>query len=111
MPTAIQAANYSATLTYLKAIAATGTTDSPVVMKQIKSAPVNDIYVHHGTIREDGRLMKELYLVQVKTPSESKGPWDYYNTRAVVPADAAFQALPESGCATVVQDQTVKMAR
>ncbi len=91
MPTAIQAANYSATRTYLKAVAATGTNDSATVMKQMKSTPVDDIYVHHGTIREDGRLMKELYLVQVKTPSESKGPWDYYNTRAVVPADEAFK--------------------
>jgi branched-chain amino acid transport system substrate-binding protein len=103
MPAAIQAANYSATLTYLKAVAAAGTADSAVVMKQMKSTPVNDIYVRHGTIREDGRLMKELYLVQVKTPSESRKPWDYYNIRAVVKADAAFQALSKSTCPTVVQ--------
>jgi len=111
MPTAIQAANYSATLTYLKAVATTGTNDSAAVMKQMKSTPVDDIYVRHGTIREDGRLMKELYLVQVKTPSESKKPWDYYNIRAVVQADAAFQALSKSTCPTVAKTQTVAPTR
>lgn len=111
MPTAIQAANYSATLTYLKAVAATGTDDSATVMKQMKGTPVNDIYVHHGTIREDGRLMKELYLVQVKTPSESKKPWDYYNTRGVVQADAAFQKPSKLTCPAVVQTQAVAPTR
>ncbi|WP_345817068.1 ABC transporter substrate-binding protein (plasmid) [Paraburkholderia sp. PREW-6R] len=107
MPTAIQAAAYSATLTYLKAVAATGTDDSAAVMKQMKSAPVDDLYAHHGTIREDGRLMKDLYLVQVKTPAESKKPWDYYNIRAVIPADQAFQPLSKSTCPLVTKTRSV----
>ncbi|KQR77160.1 ABC transporter permease [Burkholderia sp. Leaf177] len=103
MPTAIQAAGYSATLTYLKAVKATGTDDSAIVMKQMKSAPVNDIYAHNGTIREDGRLLKDLYLVQVKTPAESKKPWDYYNIRATVPAADAFQPLSSSTCPMITK--------
>lgn len=106
MPTAIQAAAYSATLTYLKAVAATGSDDSAIVMKQMKSTPVDDIYAQHGTIREDGRLIKDLYLVQVKTPGESKRPWDYYNIRAVVKGGDAFQPLAKSTCPTIMKAQT-----
>lgn len=101
MPTAIQAAGYSATLTYLKAIQATGTDDAATVMKQMKSAPVNDIYATNGKIREDGRLLKDLHLVQVKKPSESKKAWDYYNVRATVPAEDAFQPLSKSACSFI----------
>ncbi|MES2535719.1 MAG: ABC transporter substrate-binding protein, partial [Pseudomonadota bacterium] len=101
MPTAIQAAGYSATLTYLKAVKATGTDDAAAVMKQMKSAPVNDIYARNGKIREDGRLLKDLYLVQVKKPSESKKPWDYYHMRSTIPAEEAFQPLSKSTCPLV----------
>jgi branched-chain amino acid transport system substrate-binding protein len=101
MPTSIQAAGYSATLTYLKAIQATGTDDAAKIMKQMKSAPVNDIYAKNGKIREDGRLLKDLYLVQVKKPSESTKPWDYYHIKATVPADEAFQPLAKSTCPLV----------
>lgn len=111
MPTAIQAAAYSATLTYLKAVAATGSDDSAIVMKQMKSAPVDDIYAQHGTIREDGRLIKDLYLVQVKTPAESKRPWDYYNIRATVKGADAFQPLSKSTCPMITKAQTAANAQ
>lgn len=103
MPSAIQAATYSATLTYLRAVDAAGTDDAAVVMKQMKSTPVNDFFAPNGTIREDGRLLKDLYVVQVKKPSESKKPWDYYNIRATVPAAEAFQPLAKSTCPYVLQ--------
>lgn len=98
MPSAIQAATYSATLTYLKAVEATGSDDAEAVMKQMKSTPVNDVYARNATIRQDGRLLKDLYLVQVKKPAESTKPWDYYHIRATVPAEQAFQPLSKSTC-------------
>jgi branched-chain amino acid transport system substrate-binding protein len=101
MPTAIQAAAYSSALTYLKAVKATGSDNADAVMKQMKSAPVNDIYATNGKIREDGRLMKDIYLVQVKKPAESTKPWDYYNIRATIPAAEAFQPLSKSSCSFV----------
>jgi branched-chain amino acid transport system substrate-binding protein len=101
MPTSIQAAAYSAALTYLKAVNATGTDNADAVMKQMKSTPINDIYATNGTIRADGRLMKDVYLVQVKKPAESVKPWDYYNVRATIPAAEAFQPLSKSGCPMV----------
>ncbi len=101
MPSAIQAATYSATLTWLKAVRAAGTDDATVVMARMKADPVDDMYARNARIREDGRLMKDLFLVQVKKPGESKRPWDYYHVRSTVPADEAFQPLSKSTCALV----------
>lgn len=98
MPTAIQAAGYSAALTYLKAVKASGTDDALAVMKQMRSMPIDDVYARRATLREDGRLMKDMMLVQVKKPAESKKPWDYYNIRAKVTAEEAFQPLSKSTC-------------
>ncbi|QAA92650.1 ABC transporter substrate-binding protein [Pollutimonas thiosulfatoxidans] len=104
MPSAIQAATYSSALTYLKAVEAAGTDDAQTVMEQMKSAPINDIYATNGKIREDGRLLKDLYVVQVKTPAESKKAWDYYHIRATVPAAEAFQPLSQSTCSYLKKD-------
>ena len=80
MPTDIQAADYSATMTYLKAVEAAKTTDADKVMEQLKKMPINDFYAK-GQIRADGRMVHDMYLVQVKTPAESKQPWDYLQGR------------------------------
>ena len=80
MPTDIQAADYSATTTYLKAVQAAKTVDADTVMAQIKSTPIDDFYAQ-GTVRADGRFVHDMYLVQVKSPAESKAPWDYYKAR------------------------------
>ncbi|WP_076997925.1 ABC transporter substrate-binding protein [Variovorax sp. KK3] len=101
MPTAIQAAGYSAALTYLKAVKAAGTDDALTVMKQMRSMPIEDVYAGRATLREDGRLMKDMMLVQVKKPGDSKKPWDYYDIRAKVTAEEAFQPLSKSACPTV----------
>ena len=99
MPTMIQAANYSATLHYLKAIQAAGTDDSAAVMAKMREAPINDFFATNGRIRSDGRMVHDMYLAQVKKPSESKYPWDYYSIKAVIPADKAFQPLAKGSCA------------
>jgi branched-chain amino acid transport system substrate-binding protein len=99
MPTMVQAANYSATMHYLKAIAATGTDDGLMVTRQMKSQPINDFFARNGRIREDGRMVHDMYLAQVKQKSESKYPWDYYKILATIPGDEAFQPLARGSCA------------
>lgn len=101
MPNMIHAGVYSSTMHYLKAIQTAGTDDADVVMKKMKETPINDFFAKNGKIREDGRMVHDMYLVQVKKPSESKGPWDYYNIKAVIPGDQAFQPLSKSTCALV----------
>ena len=98
MPTMVHAGVYSSTLQYLKALQAAGSDDADAVMKQLKSMTLNDATVKGGKIRPDGRMVHEFYLYQVKTPSESKGPWDYYKLVATVPPDEAFQPLSQSRC-------------
>jgi len=101
MPTSAQAGAYSSTLTYLKAVAAAGTTDSEAVMKVLRSEPINDMFVRNGRVREDGRLVHDMYLFEVKKPSESKERWDYYKLLATIPGDDAFQPLALSRCPLV----------
>jgi branched-chain amino acid transport system substrate-binding protein len=98
MPTMVQAGVYSSVLTYLKAIQAAGTDAPDAVMKQMKSMTINDAFAKGGKIRADGRMVHDMYLAQVKTPAESKGPWDYYKILATVPGDQAFQPLSQSRC-------------
>jgi branched-chain amino acid transport system substrate-binding protein len=98
MPTMVQAGVYSSTLQYLKAIQAVGTDDADTVMKKLKEMTLNDATVKGGKIRPDGRMVHEFYLYQVKTPSESKGPWDLYKLVTTVPGDEAFQPLSQSRC-------------
>jgi len=98
MPTFDQAAVYSAVMTYLKAVKATGTDNSDKVMADLKKTKINDVFVKNGYIRQDGRMIKEMYLMQVKTPEESKYPWDYYKLKATIPAEEAYQPLSLSTC-------------
>ena len=101
MPTMPQAAVYSAIRHYLAAIAAAGTDEAKAVMAKMRERPVNDFYVSNGRLREDGRLVHDMYFAQVKTPSESKSPWDYYKILATIPGDQAFRPLAEGGCPLV----------
>jgi len=98
MPTDIQAADYSATMTYLKAVQAAKSTDADKVMEQLKKTPIEDFYAK-GQIREDGRFVHDMYLVQVKSPAESKQPWDYYKVVSKLPGDQVFTTKAESRCA------------
>lgn len=101
MPTMNQAANYSAALNYLKAIEAIGSKDPVKVMAQLRKGPINDAVVRNGTLREDGLLKRDYYVYSVKSPSESKAPWDYYKYEATVPADVAARPLSEGNCPLV----------
>jgi branched-chain amino acid transport system substrate-binding protein len=101
MPTMNQAATYSATLHYLKAVQAAGTKDTKTVMANMRELPVKDAFTDNGVLREDGRMVHSMYLFQVKKPEESKGPWDYYKLLAEVPADQAFRPLKDGGCPLV----------
>ena len=98
MPNMIQAGTYSATLQYLKAVKAAGTRDSDAVVKKLKELPVDDVFAQGGKVLENGRMVHDLYLFEVKKPSESKKPWDYYKQLAVVPGDKAFPSAKDSGC-------------
>jgi branched-chain amino acid transport system substrate-binding protein len=97
MPSMIHAGTYSATLQYLKAVKAAGTKDSDAVAKKLKEMPVDDAFAQ-GKVQENGRMVHDLYLFEVKKPSESKKPWDYYKQLAVVPGDKAFLSAKDSGC-------------
>ncbi len=97
MPTSIHAANYSAASTYLKAVAAAKTTDSDKVMEQLKSMEINDFF-GKGRIRPDGRYVHDMYLLEVKKPSESKQPWDYMKVAATLPGDTVFTTKADSKC-------------
>jgi branched-chain amino acid transport system substrate-binding protein len=100
-PTSAQAGVYSSVTHYLQAVKAAGTTDSAAVMKIMKETPINDMFARGGHIREDGRMVHDMYLFEVKKPSESKGRWDDYKLLATVPGDQAFQSLEASRCPLV----------
>ena len=101
MPTDAQAATYSAVLHYLRAVQAAGTDDTNKVVAKIRELPVRDMYAGTGRVREDGRLIKDIFMVEAKTPAESKGEWDLVKVRNVVPGDEAFRPLAESKCKLV----------
>ncbi|MBS0607852.1 MAG: ABC transporter substrate-binding protein [Proteobacteria bacterium] len=98
MPTDIHAADYSATMNYLKAVQAAGSTDADKVMAKLKSTPIDDFYAK-GVIRPDGRFAHDMYLMQVKSQKESQQPWDYYKVLAKLPADQVWTTKAESKCA------------
>jgi branched-chain amino acid transport system substrate-binding protein len=100
-PTMVHAGVYSAVLHYLKAVEATKTDDGGKVIAKMKETPTDDPLFGKGTIRADGRKIHPAYLVEVKKPNESKGPWDYYKIRATIPADQAFRPLADGGCSLV----------
>jgi len=101
VPTSAQAGVYSSVLHYLQAVKAAGTTDSAAVIKVMKETPINDMFAKNGKIREDGRMVHDMYLFEVKKPSESKGRSDDYKLLATVPGDEAFQSLEQSRCPLV----------
>ena len=103
MPNMLQTGTYSATLHYLKAVEAAGTDETEAVMRKMREIPVNDVFYKNGKIRVDGRMVHDMYLFQVKTPAQSKGPWDYYNLIATIPGDQAFQPLSLSTCPLVTK--------
>jgi len=103
MPTMVQAGVYSAVTHYLNAIQEVGSDDAKAVVEQMKATPVNDFFAKNGTVREDGRMVHDMYLARVKTPDESSGQWDYYEILRTIPGDQAFLPLEESTCPLVTQ--------
>jgi branched-chain amino acid transport system substrate-binding protein len=101
MPGMVQAGTYSSTLQYLHAVNATGTDNADVVMAYLKKTKINDVFAQGGYIRNDGRMVHDMYLAQVKAPEQSKAPWDYYDIRSVIPGAEAFLPLTESKCSLV----------
>ncbi|MFM9980243.1 MAG: ABC transporter substrate-binding protein [Burkholderiales bacterium] len=98
MPHMGDAGDYSSTMHYLKAVQAAGTDDAAAVMAKMKEMPINDFFATNGRIRADGRMIHDMYVYEVKSPAESKYPWDYYKLREVIPADQAFRPVAESAC-------------
>jgi len=98
MPHMGDAGDYSSTMHYLKAIQAAGTDETGAVMAKMKSTPINDFFATNGRIREDGRMVHDMYVYQVKTPAESNYAWDYLSIKETIPAAQAFRPLSESSC-------------
>lgn len=98
MPSFLQAGDYSAVNFYLQGVKAAGTDDGDALMKWMKSNKVNDFFATNGYVREDGRMVHDMYLMQVKKPSESKKPWDYYNIVETLPGEKVYASLEESTC-------------
>jgi branched-chain amino acid transport system substrate-binding protein len=98
-PSMLQAADYSATMHYLNAVKALGTDDPDKVMARMRATKVNDFFAKNGVIRPDGRMVHDMYLMEVKTPAESKYPWDYYKLVRTIPGEQAFTTKAESKCA------------
>ena len=101
MPSMVQAGAYSATMHYLKAVAAAGTDNADAVSAKMKEAPINDFFAKNGKIRADGRMVHDMYLAEAKKPSESKSDWDLLKINATIPGDQAFRPLSESACPLV----------
>jgi branched-chain amino acid transport system substrate-binding protein len=101
MPSMLQAGDYSAVTTYLKAVKAVGTDDADAVMAQLKKAKISDMFTKNGVIRADGRMVHDMYLMQVKSPAESKEPWDYFKLAQTIPGDEAYTKLANSRCPLV----------
>ncbi len=101
MPTMVHAGVYSSVLHYLKAAEAAGTDEGEKVIAKMRELPIEDMFAKNGKIRPDGRMVHDMYLAKVKSPKESKGPWDYYEIVRVIPGDEAFQPLSDSTCPLV----------
>ncbi len=101
MPSFLQAGDYSAASFYLRGVKETGTDDADTIMKWMKSNRIDDFFAKGGYVREDGQMMYDMYLVQVKTPQESTRDWDYYKIVERLPADKVYNSLEESTCKLV----------
>lgn len=111
MPNMSQTGVYSSVRHYLKAVEAAGSTDALAVMAQMRELPVRDLFTANGRLREDGMMVHDMYLFQVKSPAESRYPWDYYRLVGTVAADQAFVPLAQSGCAQARQHAGEKKAK
>ncbi|MBB3952838.1 ABC transporter substrate-binding protein [Aureimonas jatrophae] len=98
MPTMSHAGMYSAMMHYLKAVDATRSKDTATIVAKMKEMPTQDVVFGAGRLREDGRKIHDMYLFRVKTPQQSSGPWDYYETVATIPAEEAFRPIEDGGC-------------
>jgi branched-chain amino acid transport system substrate-binding protein len=98
MPSFLQAGDYSSAAFYLKGVKETGTDDADTLMKWMKSNEINDFFATKGVVREDGRMVHDMFLMQVKSPAESKQPWDYYKKVATLPGNEVYASLAESTC-------------
>ena len=98
MPNMIQAGTYSSVMHYLKAVKAAGTDEPDAVTKKMREMPVEDFFAKKGKVLPNGRMVHDMYLFQVKTPAESKAPWDYYKKLATISGDQAFATPKDSGC-------------
>lgn len=103
MPTALQAGQYSAVLNYLRAVEKSGSDNVSTVMSTLREMPIKDAFARNATLRADGKLIHDMYVVSVKSPKESTKPWDYYNIVKTVPGEQAFMPLSESKCSLVKQ--------
>ncbi len=101
MPTMVQAGVYSSTMHYLNAIEGTGSDDASTVRAWMGDNQVNDMFTSNGIIREDGRMVHDMYLVEVKAPGNSESEWDLYQTLRTIPGEQAFQSLEKSGCSLI----------
>jgi branched-chain amino acid transport system substrate-binding protein len=101
MPSMLQAGDYSAVTQYLTAVKAAGTDDADAVMAQLKKQKINDMFAKNGYIRADGRMIHDMYLMQVKSPAESKEPWDYFKLAQTIPGEEAYTKLANSKCPLV----------
>ena len=101
MPNMVQAGTYSSVMHYLRAVQAAGTDETGAVMAKMKEMPINDFFAKNGRIRADGRMVKDMYLFEVKKPAESRYPWDYYKLKATIPGEQAFLPLARSVCPLV----------
>jgi len=99
MPSSLQAADYSAALQYLRAVKATGTDDADKVLAYLRENKLNDMYIKDGVVRPDGRVVHDMYLLQVKSPDQSKEPWDYFTVVQAIDGNEAFTKQSESRCA------------
>ncbi|QAU35914.1 ABC transporter substrate-binding protein [Janthinobacterium sp. 17J80-10] len=99
MPSMFQAADASATIQYLNAVKATGTTDADTIMAHLRKTKINDFFTKNGVVRPDGRMVHDMYLMEVKSPAESKKPWDYYKLVQTIPGEQAYMTKAESKCA------------
>lgn len=99
MPSSLQAADYSAAIQYLRAVKATGTDDADKVLAYLRGNKLDDVYIKNGVVRPDGRVVHDMYLLQVKTPEESKAPWDYFKVVQTIDGNEAFTTKAETRCA------------
>jgi branched-chain amino acid transport system substrate-binding protein len=98
MPTMLQAGAYSQALHYLKAVQIAGTKDAEAVIHAMQATPVNDMFAHDGKVLPNGRMVHDMYLMEVKSPAESTGEWDIFKPLATVPGERAFRTAAASGC-------------